>query len=562
MRSRRLFLSVLAAGVITVGSSASSFNTSAGAAPISQQTSRTANVRLLAFNDLHGNIEAASTLTFAGAPAGGAAFLATHLAAKEAERPNGTLVLSIGDQVGASPLASALFQDEPTVEFMNTVGVDVAALGNHELDDGFAEFKRLFSGGCGPTPGTTGCFRDGATWKGANFPVIAGNVLNDKGPAVLPGVIVQRDGARIAVLSAVTKTTPNIVTPSGVAGLTFVDEIAVINFYATLVRPFVDAVVVTTHEGGTVTSTDPNKCDGPTGRGFDIANALVPAVDVVITAHSHRAYNCLINGKTVTQASSFGRLFTQIDLTIDKRTKKVTAKSATNVVVTRDVTPNAAVASNVAFWADRAGPVAQRQVGTITSDLTDDVNAAGESVLGNVIADSQLAGTAQSGAKVAFMNPGGIRTDVLFARSGSEATDGIVTYGETFAVQPFGNSLVVMDLTGTQLDLLLEQQWINQSRPRVLQVSKGFSYTWSEAAAVGAKVDIATIKIDGVAIEPSTTYRVVVNSFLADGGDGFAVLRDGTNRVGGPIDLDALAGYLGANNPLTPPTLGRITTAP
>jgi 5'-nucleotidase len=526
-----------------------------------QTSSRTTTVRLLAFNDLHGNLEATSGLTTAGAPSGGAAYLAAHLAAREAQMPGKTIVMAAGDQVGASPLASALSNDEPTIEILNQLGVDVAAVGNHEFDDGYAELLRLHGGGCGATPGMTGCFRDGATWKGAQFPLISGNVFTDKGPAVLPGVILERDGARIAVLSAVTSTTPSIVTPSGVAGLRFFDEIPVLNFYATLVRPRVDAVVVLLHEGGTVTSTDINQCENPTGRGFDIARQLTPAIDVVIQAHSHRSYNCTVDGKLVTQASSFGRQFTQIDLTIDKRTKRVTAKTAANVVVTRDIAPNAATADLVKFWADKAAPIAERQIGTITADITDDVNPAGESPLGNLIADAQLEAAKPSNAAVAFMNPGGIRSDLTFAKSGTETADGQVTYGEAFTVQPFGNSLVVMDLTGTQLDTLLEQQWLNQQRPRILQVSNGFTYTWSAAAAVGQKVDIASIKIDGQAVSPTATYRVVVNSFLAEGGDGFGVLRDGTNRVGGAQDLDAFTTALTARSPVSPPALGRIVSS-
>jgi 5'-nucleotidase len=288
---------------------------------------------------------------------------------------------------------------------------------------------------------------------------------------------------------------------------------------------------------------------------------MIDAVDVVIAGHTHQAYNCMINGKVVTSPGSDGRLLTDVDLTVDKRSGQVVTARANNLIVTRNVPKATDVSNLLTKYRNLEGTLENRTVGTITADLTRSETAAGESALGDVLADAQLAATDGSGegqSVVAFTNPGGIRTDLLYAPSGSEGP-GRVTYGEAFGVQPFGNGLVSMNLTGAQLDTLLEQQWCGQSSQRVLQVSAGFTYAWDAAKPVCDRVDPATIRLAGAPIDLGRTYRVTVNSFLAEGGDRFTVLTQGSGRLGGPSDLDALTAYFALNSPVAPGIRNRIT---
>jgi 5'-nucleotidase len=352
-----------------------------------------------------------------------------------------------------------------------------------------------------------------------------------------------------------------------VAGLTFLDEADTVNaLIPQLRRKGIEAIVVLIHEGG-LASGGINGCTGISGAIVDIVNRLDEAVDVVISGHTHQAYNCVINDKLVTSASSFGRVLTDVDLIIDRETGHVLSMSANNTVVTRDVPRSSPLTALIAKYSAISAPLANRVIGSFTANLTRTLTSAGESLLGEVIADSQLAATAADGfgsAVVAFMNPGGIRADVLYNQISGSEQPGELTYGEAFTVQPFGNSLVTLTLTGEQIDTLLEQQFDNPGpgQNRILQVSEGFRYTWTASAPTGSKVAIASIMINGVPVDPAASYRVTVNSFLADGGDNFLVLRQGTDRLGGALDLDALEAYFVANSPVAPGPLNRITVIP
>lgn len=515
------------------------------------------DVQLLALNDFHGNLEPPGG-TIEGAPAGGAEYLASHVRRLEATNRN-TMVVSAGDLIGASPLLSALFHDEPTIEAMNRIGLDLNAVGNHEFDEGADELLRMQKGGCHPVDG---CL-DGDGFAGAQFGFLAANVVrSDTGRTLLPPYQIRKfQGAKVAFVGMTLEGTPSIVTPSGVAGLEFRDEAETVNaLVPELRRRGVESIVVLLHEGG-LQPGGIDQCNGISGPVVDIVQRMSDAVDVVVSGHTHRAYNCQIDGKLVTSASSFGRVLTDIDLTIDKGSGDVVVARADNLVVTRDVPKAADVTNLLDKYRQLAAPLANRVIGTITADVTRSATAAGESALGDVIADAQLAATdgpGEGGAAVAFMNPGGIRADLSYAPSGSEGA-GQVTYSEAFTVQPFGNTLVTMTLTGAQLDTLLEQQWCGQPYPRVLQVSAGFTYTWDATRPACDRVDPSTIRINGAAVDPSGSYRITVNSFLADGGDNFKVLTQGTARLGGPLDLDALQAYFAANSPVPPGPQYRIT---
>jgi 5'-nucleotidase len=524
------------------------------------------DVQLLGINDFHGNLEppAGSSGRIGTVNAGGVEYLATHVKALEATNPENTVVLSAGDLIGASPLISALFHDEPTIEAMNLIGLDVNGVGNHEFDEGVDELIRMQEGGCHPVDG---CI-DGDDFAGADFRFLAANVTwKSNGKPIFPAYkMFSFAGARIAVVGIVTRTTPSIVLASGIQAVDFHDEADTVNaLLPELKKKGIETIVVLIHEGGFPTGAY-NECPGISGPIVDIVERTDDEVDLFISGHTHQAYNCIIDGDPVSSGSSFGRIVTDIDMTIDRSSGEPTSISIDNQIVTRDVPKDTGETTLITKYSDLSAPFANRVVGNITADITRTANAAGESSLGNFIADSQhfvSSEPAAGGAVAAFMNPGGIRADLTFAATPPETENGVVRYAEIFTVQPFGNSLVTMTLTGTQIDRMLEEQFGGcgaQVTNRILQVSSTVAYTWDATGGACAKVDIATITIGGVPIVASNSYRVTVNSFLADGGDNFAVLRDGTDRLGGDVDLDAVEKYfieLGA--PVAPPALGRIT---
>ncbi|MFB8219736.1 bifunctional metallophosphatase/5'-nucleotidase [Streptomyces anulatus] len=552
---------------------------------------RTVDVQLLSFNDLHGNLEppagSAGNVsetqpdgTVKAIPAGGVEYLATSLRTARKGNPY-SVTAAGGDMVGASPLLSGLFHDEPTIEALNGLDLDVTAVGNHEFDEGAAELARLQNGGCHPVEG---CYEKGKKFKGADFPYLAANVTKEKTgkPLLKPYTVWKKNGVKIGFIGVTLEGTPDIVTANGVKGLKFHDEVETINKYAReLDRKGVKSIVALIHEGGAPASTSYNyDCDSPgagdgiSGPIVDIAKGITPKVDALVTGHTHQAYVCTVpdpSGKPrmVTSASSFGKLYTDTTLTYDRRTKDIvrTSVKSANHVVTRDQAKATDMTRLIDRWNKLAAPIAGKPQGWISADINGRGSTAPEKPLGNVIADAQLEGLApadKGGAEVAFMNPGGIRADLVHKASGSEG-DGVVTYGEAFTVQPFTNMMNVVDLTGAQLVTALQQQvsGSNEASPKILQVSKGLTYTLDLTKSGADRVVADTIKLNGEAIDPARTYRVAMNEFLAGGGDGFAALGEGTNKLVGASDLDLFNAYLAAHStaaaPLAPPATDRIT---
>ena len=536
----------------------------------------TTSLRLIAFNDFHGNLDppaGSSGRVGLGdgrtVDAGGAAYLATHVAQLRAEVPR-SVVLSAGDNIGASPLDSALFHDEPTIAALNAIGVSASAVGNHEFDEGYAELLRIQTGGCHPVDG---CQFE-PRYRGARFPYLGANVTTTRGlPALLPFTVKVVDGVPVGIIGVTLEDLPTVVTADAVKGLRFGDEVRAIDRTADLLDRFgVEAQVVLLHQGDTSEAgRAPDACDlRASGPATAIARAASSKVDVFFTGHSHQAYSCSVpdpagQPRPVVQGLSFGRLLSVVDVQLDRRTRDVVRSStvARNEVVTRDVTPDPAVQAIVARADALAGPIADRKVGTITTDLVRASGPSGESPLGDVIADAQLAATTGNGAQVAMTNPGGIRADLTYASSPANEGDGVVTYGEAFTVQPFANIMQTLTLTGAQLAAVLEQQWrvtngAEQFLP--LQVSAGLSYSWSTSAPVGAKV--TGLALNGVPVDATASYRVSVNNFLAGGGDGFTGFTQGTDVTGGPIDLDAFTAYLSTHPNLSPPPADRVTVTP
>ena len=519
------------------------------------------SVKVLAINDFHGNLlppsggiriqDPADRSKTVNVPAGGAAHLATAVQQLKAKNPNHVFVAA-GDLIGATPLLSALFKDEPTIESLSLMGLEASAVGNHEFDKGATELLRMQKGGCS----SDGC-KGPQPFAGARFQYLAASTVDLKtGKTLLPAYHVKRfQGIPVAFIGLTLKDTPSIVVPAGVEGLRFRDEAETVNeLVPQLKRQGIEAIVLLIHEGGVPTG-DYNECPGISGPIVDIVGKLDKAVDLVISGHTHRAYNCRIDGRLVTSGDKYGTVVTEIDLVLDPKTGDVvSAKADNNIVRTASFAQDPKQVALIETYERLARPLAQRVVGRLGGALPRDTNAAGESALGQVIADAQLAATRDAGAQVAFMNPGGIRAPLPMP------ADGLVRYENLFSVQPFYNNLVTMTLTGAQLLQLLEQQWLGQpsAAGRVMQVSRGFSYAWDAGKPAGQRIVPGSVKLDGQAITPDSRVRVTVNSFIASGGDNFTVLRQGTDRRTGQMDIDALEAYVKANPTIAPGALDRI----
>jgi len=544
------------------------------------------NVQLLAFNDFHGNLvppsgssgrvgtvanDAACIAANNCAFAGGVAYLADDIKNLEADNPN-TLVVSAGDNIGGSPLISAAFHDEPTIEALNELGLDVSAVGNHEFDEGVTELERIQEGGCHPTDGC----QTGHTYAGADFQFLAANVVDKvTGEPIFPAYTVKEvGGVKVGFIGLTLKGTPNIVSAAGIQSVNFLDEATSINKAARALRvQGVRTIVVLLHEGGAqsvpLATNMINSCTGMSGAVVGIVQNLSDTVDMVISGHTHNAYNCLLPNSAgtpipVTSAASFGRLVTDIDLEISPTSDRPLSISVNNQVVLRD-TADADEAALVSYYTDRVAPIANAVVGSITADITNANNANGESALGDVIADAQRAYTSGSGAQFAFMNPGGIRASLIYAQSSGGEAAGQVTFGEAFNVQPFNNLVVTQDMTGQQIKDTLEQSFFNcfgrTQATVILQVSAEFHYSYDTSQACGSR--ITSMMLNGSPLDMGTTYHVTMNNFLADGGDSFPGFRAGINRVNQTgFDVDALTQYLGANTPpgVAPGPQDRITT--
>ncbi|RBA24304.1 bifunctional metallophosphatase/5'-nucleotidase [Herminiimonas fonticola] len=566
-----------------------------GSASSASADASNVEVKIIAFNDLHGHLEAPRLSLFVPAansvgtyvPAGGAAYLASAIKSLKQANPNHAVV-SAGDMIGASPLVSALFLDEPTIEAVNAFGIDFNAVGNHEFDKGWRELLRMQNGGCAKFTQREPCALN-KQFPGANFGFLAANTFKADGQTLFPATGIKSFGSgtqqvKIGFIGLTLKNTPHIVTPAGVAGLSFADEAGTANaLVPQLKAQGADAIVVVIHEGGVTNGSSESSCPSLTGAIVPILERLAPAIDVVVSGHTHRSYICDYGKRNpakpflLTSAGQYGTVITDINLTIDPRTHKVVSKSADNVIVQGESFVNNAgvtikpsadyprfgkdrdVDAIVTRYADAAAALTNRMVGRLTISVSRRSAISGESPLGNLIADAQLAATQSAehgGAQIALMNPGGIRADLHVPNRGGE-----ITYGQIFSVQPFGNNLVVKSFSGTQLHRVLEQQFKRQSNtddgPRILFPSAGFTYSYDLQKPAGSRV--SAMRLHGVPIVDKAIYRVTINSYLANGGDQFSLFNKGEHISGGAIDVDALEAYLRSHSPMTPPATNRIT---
>ena len=607
-KKRALSLVAAAAGLGLVASplalsSAVADDASGTAAASSSQAkkkSKVIKVDLFALNDFHGQLEVVPSSSSGGRvgteAAGGAEYLATHLKALRASSADRgvskTFTVAAGDLIGATPLLSAAFHDEPTIEAMNEIGLDVSSVGNHEFDEGYRELKRMQKGGClddGAGANNQNSCPDAAhPFEGADFKYLAANVKfeNTRKPIFAPFNVKKVDGQKIAFIGMTLEDTPNIVTKAGVQGLVFKDEVETVNkLVPRLKERGVKAMVVLLHEGATPgPASGYNECQDVAGPGLEIAKQLDPAIDVVISGHTHQPYNCVVKDpkgkkRLVTSAFSTGRVVTEVRLKLKASNGQVIrpkSRAINHVVTNADgTTPDAAITALISRYNGLVAPIRDKVLGKLKDPAVPNESLARPSSvtedyeLGNLIADSQKTDpSVVTGGKtpvIAFMNPGGIRADLR------EDAAGNVTYGAAFSVQPFNNYVVSMDLTGAQVLAVLNEQWNgrNEAARKILQPSGiQYSYDLSDAAGTGnAVVGTPTVDLDGngtyeADLSPTTTYRVVVNSFLSDGGDGFGTLAQGTDKYFGGLDIDALARVLGSTPAYVPGPTDRITIAP
>lgn len=579
--SRALCLATAAAALLVL----------AGCASTARMPGTPISVKIIGFNDYHGNLQSpgsfAPNLAVPASqrvPVGGAEYIAAHVNKLKAQNPN-HVVVGAGDMIGATPLISSLFHDEPSVETLNRIGLEFNAVGNHEFDKGAPDLLRLQRGGCRQVDGkvdVNSC--QGAKvgtpvpFEGAKFQWLSANVVvSTTGQTLLPAYGVKRfNGVPVAFIGMTLKDTPGIVVPTGVAGLVFRDEAATVNALVPKLRAEgIEAIVVLVHEGGAQTGPqqDINQCVGnlagsPIER---IVRQLDDAVDVVISGHTHAAYNCrLPNAKgrlvPVSSASAFGRVLSDIDVRIDSGTRDIVAVAVSNRLVDRSdptVRADAALQGIVKGYDALVAPRAAVVIGSIATELPNNASDAACNMLaGALIADAQLAATAApafGGASIAFMNRGGVRTPGFTYRQRDGEGDGNVSYGEAFTTQPFGNSLVTMTLTAQDLKDVLEQQFAGcrgqlPGATRILLPSAGFKYRWDGAKACDARIHSLTLTRDGRTetlvdaggklLDPTREYRVTVNSFLASGGDSFTTFLKGKTQLGGALDIDALVDYM------------------
>ncbi len=521
------------------------------------------DLRILAINDFHGYLKPPpGGIAIADpndktrkitVPAGGAESMATLVNQLRAGSKNAIFVAA-GDLIGASPFLSAMFHDEPTVESLSMMGLAIAAVGNHEFDEGKDELVRMQNGGCHPLDGCQGPH----PFTGAKFHYLAASTIEKStGKPVFPPYEIRTfDGIPVAFIGLTLKGTAGIVSPVGIEDLEFQDEADTVNALVPQLRAQgVEAIVVLIHEGGQPTG-DYNECPGISGPIVDIVNKFDKAVDVVVSGHTHRAYSCEIDGRLVTSGDKYGTLVTTIDLKLDPATRDVVSAKADNVIVrTATLARDPGQSALIQSYEKLSGPIANRVAGSVTQTLSRSPNDAGESALGDIVADAQLEATRagdKGAAVIAFTNPGGVRSDIV------QKPEGAVTYADVFASQPFRNQLVTLTLTGAQLKAMLEQQWLDPKRPRILHVSNGFSYAWDNTAPAGSHVLTGRMMLHGEPIDPAKPYRVTVNNYLAVGGDGFTALKQGSAALFGIYDSDALYAYFKANSPIAPAAMDRI----
>lgn len=523
-------------------------------------------IQILALNDFHGRLAAPDgTHVYRDQDGmerrerlGGAAQLGATLMNLRQDHEH-TITVAAGDLIGASPLESAYFLDEPAILALNAVGLEIASVGNHEFDRGVDELRRMQAGGCEAFTARTPCALE--QFAGADFAYLAANTVSESGETVFPGTVLRRFGpATIGFVGLTLKDTAKLVSPAATAGYRFLDEAETANAAARkLLAGGADTVVLLIHEGANVEPRyNLSGCPELGGAIVPILERLDPAIRLVVSGHTHQAYACELpaeNGRprVLTSAGRYGAFVTDIRLEINPRTGELLAVDAINVPVRADAGEQADTALLVQRYVDAAGPIANREVGPIEPAPTRGEDCI-DSPQQGLVADAQLHASEEDGAQIAFINSGGVRTDL------ASAEDGVMTYGEIFAMQPFGNALVVLELTGEQIKSALEEQFCEENGEvrfcfSMLTGSRGFAYSFDRSHPAGQR--ITGMALNGEKIEPARRYRVTVNNFLSNGGDGFDTFTRGTPVAEAGFDVDALESYI-ASGKAAVPVCGRV----
>lgn len=541
---------------------------SACAAPLATTPRRAAGpveVQILGLNDFHGNLEAPEgTIPVTGTGgkdtqlhAGGAAQLSARLTELRRGHRN-SITVAAGDLIGASPIASSYFLDEPSIDALSIAGLSLASVGNHEFDRGSDELLRMQKGGCAKFTTRVPCRLE--RFRGASFTYLAANVVRSDGSTLFPATAIRRFGPiRIGFIGMTLKDTGILASPAGVVGLRFADEAATANALVPRLKAAgADAVVLLIHQGGKAPKPyEVQGCDGLSGAILPILDKLDPAISVVISGHTHYAYSCTLDRggapRLLTSAGKYAYFVSDILLNFDPATHRLLSSNAQNVAIDGAGTKDPRVAALTARYVQAAAPIADRPVGRLAGPAPRS-EAEDESPAAALIADSQLGATrppSKAGAQIAFANATGVRTNLI------PRADGSVTFGQIFQMQPFGNTLVTKTYTGAQLKAVLEQQFDKgDGTPRIVSLlvpSQGFRFRYDLRRPVGSR--IVLMELNGRSVDPASSYRVTVNNFLSAGGDGFSAFADGTNPVDGGLDLDAMEAWLSKGQPV--PGLGR-----
>ncbi|MFD9947512.1 bifunctional metallophosphatase/5'-nucleotidase [Nonomuraea sp. NPDC059023] len=575
---------VIAAAIAFLSGTQAFADTRAAEPPTTDSASgrRSVDVQLLSLTDFHGYIRPhadAGNGTIKDAQGntivvGGAPYIATHLNNLRQGRRN-TVTFTTGDSFSGWPPEVARLADEPTIEFLNKIGVDFSAVGNHELDISL-EFLRdhMGRGKCFGQRGLDSCFTDsdGRRFRGARFDFSAANVTR-KGstrPVLKPYVIKYFQGVPVGFINLTTTTTVDGSTsfqPS-------LDNLPLVEtadkYVAELKRRGVEAIVANVHEGGTAGDVYDRCNANPTGPVIDFARQASAEIDAIVTGHWHAPFNCSIpdpegNPRPVVEAAFHGKLINEINLKIDRRTREVirSATVSTNHPVTRDVPADPAMVKLVDHWVAAEKGVSARQVGTITGDLTRTRDADGESTLGNVLADAERADSADADLAMVAVAPvkgsNSLRGDLRFAKGADPADgDGKVLFGEAWNTWGYANPVVTATVKGSQIDQALEQQWQTQPNGTVrfapLAVSGNVRFSYDVSKPVGERVE--NVLIDGKPLDPARGYRLATLAYTLIGADGYSAFAGYTDAVRGSRDYEAFRAFL-AKGPVSPPALDR-----
>jgi 5'-nucleotidase len=490
-----------------------------------QSTSKNdVHVQLLVVNDFHGQLDKYHTVL--GTVTGGAEYLAAYLKKYKKVNPS-TILIHAGDMTGASPPISSQFRDQPTIEFMNILHFDVGTLGNHEFDHGVNAMKHLIYGGYNQK---TGYF------QGTKTAYISANIIDKKtnSPLFPPYFIKHIDGMKIGFIGVVTTETNHYVTPENRQQVNIIDEVSAINRTVKVLKDKgVKAIVVLAHISAKSDLTGGN----PIGALVKMAPQIDKEVDVIFAGHSHDYANTVADGKLIVQALAYGKAFSQVNITIDRKTKDIVEKNAKIILTSHDqIEPDSQTHAFLKKYKQKLGKKFYKNIGKLPWDVTRYHDVNGNSPLAKMIAEAERKAM---GTEIAFVHQGEMRGNLK---------KGNITLLDLYTALPFGHTVKKILLTGKQIKLALEQQWRGKSAPYMLQ-TLGLTYNWDPEASIGNHI-LSIKDSNSQELQPDKEYYVALSNFLASGGDKFTAFRKGRTIKTGPLVVEALSNFIKQNYPL------------